>query len=166
MYELLCQVRDKQIELGKLRAACKERKSLELMKNIFVKEVGCDTWEQAQVKFPLHATTDQLQRFTGQAFINGLPSPALQHHCQKALKSILPSEPSNTEPRITVVNKIIEEQEIQIALINLSINDFDSTVAAKVTPKFSGFPLTITTILGTVTDAEEKVCMLLIKLLT
>ena len=134
------------------------------MKNVFVKEVGCENWEEAQSKFPLHATTDQLQQFSGQAFINGLPSPTLQHHCQKALRSVIPgpSGATDSEAQITLVNKVVDNQDLQVALIDLTINDIDSTAAAKVTPIFSGFPLTVTTILTKDEHAEEKVCTLYI----
>lgn len=59
---------------------------------------------------------------------------------------------------ITIVGKIVDNQQIQVALIDSTLNDFDSTLVAKATPKFSGFPLTVTTILATDSNAEEKVC--------
>ena len=81
--ELLQKVLDGTLSLAELQAEAAKRKQVIALKKQFTKLTNVSSWIEAQEKYPLFATEDQLHRFIGTDVRKGV-TKAFEAFCQRA----------------------------------------------------------------------------------
>lgn len=161
MHRLLCNVRDKEVDLSHLSQQCNDLKKLEKVRKIFAKEVGVESWEEAKQRYPIHSTDSQLQQFAKTPMVGKTPHPALLHHCQKALKSLSTTEQSSdSNQQVAIINKEGPDgQTYTAALFGVAGIELVYNTISKALPQFPGFTMAIADTTGTSDDIlDDKVC--------
>lgn len=155
-------MRSKEIDLPHLSQQCNELKKLEQVKKISVKEVGVESWNEAEQLYPIHTADVQLQQFTKTPMVEKTPHPALLHHCQKALKSLSAADrDSDANEQVAVVEEDTGGQTYAAALFGIPGEELVHNAITKALPQFPGFTMAIATTVKISDEIlDDKVCLL------
>lgn len=88
-----------------LHSHANELKQQKALKSLFVRMTNSDTWEEAAVKYPNHATQEQLQRFIGIDIKKTTPK-SFSDFCQRAINTCTATSDSDQQSLSIVVKGV------------------------------------------------------------
>ena len=133
--ELLRKVLDRRLSLTELQAEASKRKQIIALKKQFTKLTNVSSWSEAQEKYPLFATEDQLHRFIGVDVRKGV-TKAFEAFCQRA-RSFSESASGPESASILVV------RENTATVVVAQPSEVSGSFLRRIDPAFQGAGLTI-----------------------
>ena len=147
---VLTKIRDGDLSLKMVGETCRSIKKLNVIKQLFLKQVAEKKWAEAVTKYPHHTKDEQLSVLISLPIKrNGPVHPALISYCQKAMRSICLVNGQQGEDIILFK----KESKMLGAISTLQVEDITYPEISRVIPQFSGFTLTIGSLCG---DCETE----------
>ena len=142
--DLLSKVIGGELSLGELKTQAQERKQIKLLRTAFVKLTNCESWVEAQDRFPQYASSAKLRQYLHIDLKKALPQTFIEF-CTRA-KSVGSSEATVCVRHGTVSAIVLEGK----------INELSSQTLRSVMPTFSGASLIIATLDDDVSACKMK----------
>lgn len=138
MLSMLQRVANDDMMINELNQECKRMKSMARLKEAFKNEVGEQSWEEAERKYPDFASENSLVRFSGK--LEGHTLLAFQQYCRAAI-STTTSGSSLQTTSTQILSKEIEGQTFQCHQIKVTPENLTYGTVSEAIHGISGLSL-------------------------